>query len=170
MTLCEQEEYTELRATIRERGSARVWLFVIGLTVWAALVAAMVALGLPPAATFVSLVVLAGAFEAVFALHVSVERIGRYLLVFHGDRWEQTAGGFGRPKGAIALDPLFTGIFLLATLINLLPLVAAAPIVQEVVIVGLGHAAFAGRVLVARTLAARQRAVDSARFEEMKGR
>jgi hypothetical protein len=168
MTPREQEEYRALRATIRERGSTRAWVFTVGLAAWAGLVTAMVALTLPPAATFVSLVALAATFEAVLALHASVERVGRYLLVFHGDAWERTAGAFGRPRGALVVDPLFSALFLLATVVNLLPLVAASPIVQEVVIIGLAHAAFAARVIVARTLAARQRAVDTARFEELK--
>jgi len=170
MTPREQEEYRALRATIRERGSTRVWVFTFGMASWAALVIAMVALTLPPAATFVSLVALAATFEAVLALHASVERVGRYLLVFHTDAWERTAGAFGRPRGALVVDPLFSGLFLLATIVNLLPLVPSAPIVQEVVILGLAHAAFAARVIVARTLAGRQRAIDTARFEELKSK
>ena len=31
MTTREQDEYTELRATIRQRGTARVWIFVGGI-------------------------------------------------------------------------------------------------------------------------------------------
>ena len=37
MTSREREEYRALRATIRERGTARVWLFVVGIMAWAAL-------------------------------------------------------------------------------------------------------------------------------------
>ena len=42
-----------------------------------------------PLATLVPLLVLAAAFECVFALHVGIERVGRYLQVFYEDRWEQ---------------------------------------------------------------------------------
>jgi len=168
MTPREQEEYRALRATIRERGTARMWLFALGLAAWGATVTAILGLSLPPVATLVSLVVLAGTFEAVLALHVGVERIGRYLLVFHGDAWEQAAGAFGRPAGALAVDALFGTIFLASTVVNLLPLLTTTPIVQELVLVGGAHLAFVVRLVRARAAAARQRAVDTKRFEELR--
>ena len=65
------------------------------------------------------LLVLAGTFEAVFALHAGVERIGRYLQVFHDDTWEQTAMAFGPPLAE--QEPiLFAGVFGLATVCNFL--------------------------------------------------
>src|SRR5437667_12138684 len=79
MTPREQERYAALRATIRERGTARVWVFAAGTAVWAALTVATTATSAPPVATLIPLVVLAASFEAVFALHVGVERVGRYL-------------------------------------------------------------------------------------------
>jgi hypothetical protein len=164
----EQEEYTALRATIRERGTTRVWLCVAGLLGWAGLVVAVLAVALPPVATLIPLVALAATFEAVLALHVGVERVGRYLLVFHADDWERVAGTFGRPAGAPAVDPLFTRMFLVAAVVNLSPLLATVPIVQEVIVVAGGHAAFVVRLLVARSAAARQRPIDAARFEELK--
>jgi len=100
----EQEEYSALRATIRERGTARPWLAFAGLAVWAALVVVTTALSMPPVGAIVPLAVLAAAFEGVFALHIGVERIGRYLQVFHEDRWEQTAMAFGRPPGPAVGD------------------------------------------------------------------
>src|SRR5439155_3058751 len=75
MTGRDAEEYRALRATIRERGTTRVWLFVVGLAVWAALVVATAALAALPIATLLPLLLLAAVFEAVFALHVGVERI-----------------------------------------------------------------------------------------------
>lgn len=161
-------EYQALRATIRERGTARVWLFAIGVAIWASLVLAAVALALPPVSALVPLIALAATFEAVFALHVAAERIGRYLLVFHGDQWERMAGSFGRVKGGPAVDPMFTVPFLLAAVVNLMPLLLTTPIVQELVLVGGAHAAFAARVLVARSAAGRQRTLDTGRFTEMK--
>jgi hypothetical protein len=168
MTDGSAEEYAALRATIRERGTARVYVFALGLAFWAALTLAAVVLAIPPVATLIPLVVLAATFEGVYGLHVAVERIGRYLLVFHEDRWEQVAGVFGRPAGAPSVDPLFGTVFLLAALVNLVPLLAATPIVQELLIVSAGHAAFGARVLRARAAAKRQRAADTERFRQLR--
>ena len=77
MTPREQEEYKALRSTIRERGTARPWMALCGFVAWAALLLATAALSAPPVASIVPLLVLAAAFECVFALHVGVERIGR---------------------------------------------------------------------------------------------
>src|SRR5438093_11025076 len=110
MTVREQEEYSALRATIRERGTTRVWIFVIGLIGWAALTVVTAALASPPVAVLLPLLILAVTFEAVFALHVGVERIGRYLQVFYeadASGWEHAAMSFGPPAGAIATDALF---------------------------------------------------------------
>ena len=118
----EREEYRALRATIRERGTARVWIFVAGIAAWAALTMAVATLTSPPVATLMPLLVLAAAFEGVFALHVGVERVGRYIHVFfeeEGRGWEQTAMAFGRPRGSAATDAIFTVPFLLAALFNL---------------------------------------------------
>src|SRR5438552_13761626 len=102
MTPGEQEQYRALRATIRERGTARVCLFVGGIAVWAALTVTIATLAAPPVATLVPLLMLAATVEAVYALHVGVERVGRYLDVFFDDEWEHAAGAFGRPKQAAA--------------------------------------------------------------------
>src|SRR3979490_1608477 len=96
MTAREQVEDRELRATIRERGTARVYIFAGGIAAWGALTIATAALASTPLATLLPLLVLAAGFEGVFALHVGVERIGRYLQVFYeaedtGARWEHIA-------------------------------------------------------------------------------
>src|SRR5207247_2274041 len=96
MTATEQEQYRALRATVRERGTMRVWIFVAGVIGWAALTVATAALIAPPVATLIPLLVLAATFEAVYALHVGVERVGRYLEVFFDDAWESAAMAFGR--------------------------------------------------------------------------
>jgi hypothetical protein len=165
-----QEEYSALRATIRERGTARVWLFVIGVAVWSSLALAVLAVALPPVATLIPLVCLAADFEAVLALHGAAERIGRYLLVFHQDGWEGAVGTFGRPPGALVVDPLFSIVFVLATIINLVPMMVSSPIREEWLIVGTAHAAFIVRIVRARAAAGRQRHVDATRFEELGGR
>ena len=166
----EQEEYISLRATISRRGTARVYIFALGAAAWAALTLATLALALPPVATLIPLVALAATFEAVLALHVGVERIGRYLLVVHGDQWERYAGTFGRPAGAIAVDALFTTPFLVAAVLTMIPLLATRPIVQELVVVAGSVLAFIVRVLVGRAGTSRQRGVDEKRFREMRER
>src|SRR3954471_9574819 len=186
MTVREQEEYIALRATIRERGTARVCIFAAGIAAWAAAAIAMAALASSPVATLLPLLVLAAMFEAVFALHVGVERIGRYLQVFHegpgvsGDArsadgratqddwaWEHAAMAFGRPAGAASADALFTAIFFLAAVFNLMPALILEPQRVELIFVGGGHALFALRLFLARHAAAKQRAIDLERFQQL---
>jgi hypothetical protein len=163
----EVEEYKALRATIRERGSVRTCVFVAGIAAWAlvALAATFVAI---PLMAVLPLILLAGTFEAVFALHVGVERIGRYLQVFYDDRWEQTAMAFGPPLAGTGSDPLFAWFFALATVGNLAPVLAAAPVGVELAVVGGAHALFLVRLIVARRVASRQRAADLDRFQQIK--
>jgi prolipoprotein diacylglyceryltransferase len=173
MTACEQVEYRALRATIRERGTARVYIFAGGIAAWGALTIATAALASTPLATLLPLLVLTAVFEAVFALHVGVERIGRYLQVFHetedtGARWEHVAMAFGRPVGAPTADALFSVTFLLAALFNVAPALIVQPTIQELIFVGGAHALFLVRLAVAREAARRQRAIDLRRFEELK--
>jgi len=174
MTTREEEEYRALRTTIRQRGTARSWTFVVGLSVWAGLTLAVVALAAVPAATLLSLLVLAGTFETVFALHVSVERIGRYIQVFYEEddailqRWEHTAMAFGKPLAGTGADPLFTILFGLATLFNFIAGVSAGATGLEVSLLGAAHAAMLVRIVLARRLAARQRPADLERFRQIK--
>lgn len=178
MTGREQEEYRELRATIRERGTARIYLFVAGMVAWTAATIAATALASTPLATLLPLLLLASVFEAIFALHIGVERIGRYIQVFYetdagGDgpqerRWEHAAMDFGRPTGAPALDALFTVPFLLAAAFNIAPAMLLNPIQAELIFVGGAHALFLLRVVVARRAAGRQRAIDLERFRQLK--
>lgn len=171
-TVRDQEEYAALRATIRERGTARVCVFVAGFVAWGALAVATAALTSIPVAALLPLLVLAAVFEGVFALHVGVERVGRYLQVFHetgdGAGWEHTVMAFGRPKGAAAADPLFSISFLLGALFNIMPALIAQPTPAEIVFVGGAHALFVLRLAVARAAAARQRAIDLERFQRVK--
>ena len=167
-----QEEYTSLRATIRERGTTRVCVFAGGIVAWAAMTIATAALASTPLATLLPLLVLGSVFEAVFALHVGAERVGRYLQVFHetddAASWEQTAMAFGRPKGAASIDALFAMPFLLAAVFNVAPLLVANPTREELVFVGGAHALFVLRLAVARHTAGRQRAIDLERFQQVK--
>ena len=176
MTAREQDEYSALRATVRERGTARVCLFAGGIAAWAAAAIATAALASTPIAALLPLLVLAAVFEAVFALHVGVERIGRYLQVFYETdppalpalpKWEHAAMAFGRPKGAATTDALFSAIFFLAALFNLMPALLLEPQRVELVFVGGAHALFALRLLVARHAASTQRAIDLERFQKL---
>ena len=170
-TVRANEEFRALRATIRERGTARVCLFCAGVVAWGALALATAALASTPLGTFLPLLVLAAVFEGVYALHVGVERIGRYLAVFHeGDKdrgWEHAAMAFGRPKGAASADALFAVPFFLAALFNATPALYFQPTTPELVFIAGGHALFLVRLFSARAAAAKQRLVDGARFEEL---
>ncbi len=185
MTGRDHEEYSALRATIRERGTARVCIFVGGVAAWAAATIATTALASSPVASLLPLLLLACVFEAVFALHVGVERIGRYVQVFHEESsgsgassasdqsvgsigWEHAAMAFGRPPGAASSDALFTVPFLLAALFNLAPALLLNPIPTELIFVGGAHALFVLRLIVARIAAGRQRAIDLERFRQLK--
>ena len=178
MTPRELEEYRALRATIRERGTARVWVFIAGLAAWAALTVATTALINMPVATLLPLLVLAAVFEAVASLHIGVERIGRYIQVFFedeaGDRgWEHRImkfGAMGRSssRGGGSSDPLFTLYFLTAALFNFVPVLLAGAVPIEYGVIGAFHALFIARLVVARQQAVRQRAADLERFQRIK--
>jgi hypothetical protein len=166
-----QEEYRALRATIRQRGTARVYLFCGGFVGWAAIAVTTAALASTPLAALLPLLVLTAIFEGIYALHIGVERIGRYVQAFHEGEdhgWEHAAMAFGRPKGAAAVDALFTVPILLAAIFNLGPAIYLTPTIEEIVFVGGAHALFVVRLLFARATAARQRAIDAARFVELK--
>jgi hypothetical protein len=177
MTARAQDEYTELRATIRERGTARVWVFVAGLTAWGAITVATAALATTPLAVLLPLLVLAATFEAVLSLHVGVERIGRYIQVFYEEeddpphankKWEHAAMAFGRPVGAITTDPLFSIAFFLGAMCNIGPALVTEPRRSELIAVGGAHVLFVLRLVAARAGAAKQRAIDLERFRQLK--
>jgi hypothetical protein len=170
MTPRELEEYRALRETIRERGTARVWIFVVGLVAWAALVIATAALAALPVATLLPLLILAGTFEAVFSLHAGVERVGRYIQVFfeEGSGWEHAAMAFGRAPRGTGVDPLFGNIFLIATLLNFIPVLIAEPVATEVVVIGTAHLLLIARILIARRAAGHQRTADLETFKKLR--
>lgn len=170
MTAPEQNQYRALRDTIRERGNARIWIVVVGVMAWAALTVATAALLAPPVATLLPLLALAATFEAVYALHVGVERIGRYLEVFFDDSWEKAAMAFGRPAKAARIDPLFAILFAIAALFNLIPLLIAQPTPPELIFVGGAHALFGVRIVFAKLTVSKQREIDQQRFREIRDR
>lgn len=170
MTPRELEEYRALRDTIRARGTTRVWIVLTGLSAWASLAIGTFALAAFPAATVLPLLVLAAAFEIVFALHTGVERIGRYLQVFYEEEsgWEHVAMTYGQRFPGSGGDALFANFFRIAAVLNFLPAAFARPVPVEWAVISAIHVLFIVRVEVARRQAARQRALDLDRFQQLK--
>jgi len=129
MTRHRRSEYLVLRRTIAARGALRPVLALGGLTVWAALFIAVVALLPFPVAAAIPLLVLVATFEVIRPVHFGAERIGRYLQVFHEEAgepgraladtpsWERVAMNFGVVPG-VGGPPLFVPLFLLAAALN----------------------------------------------------
>lgn len=169
----ELEEYRQLRATVRERGSLRVVLFVATIAIWA-VVAGLVGTFLSlPLASLLPLLLLMAGFEAVHQLHVAVERIGRYLYVRYENgigrpMWETAIAAFGaghRPATRPA-DALFSLMFCAAIAVNWLAATLGATR-EEMIGVGAIHALAIARILMARSSARRQRAEDQKRFDDV---
>lgn len=168
-----QEEFASLRATIRERGSLRVTLFLVTIIAWGAGVVATAAVLALPIASLLPLLVLAAGLEAVAALHIGVERIGRYLDARFdasgaGTAWEATAMAWGQRFPRTGTDPLFAVVFVLAVLLNYVP-VALTAVLPELVALALPHGFLVWRITHLRAWARRQRAEDLARFRELLG-
>lgn len=158
-----------MRATIRERGTARMVLAPVVFIAWAAAVIAATAAIVMALSTLVPLMVLATGFESIFALHTNVERIGRYLQAYHEDDggWEHVAMEFGRRFPGGGPDPLYGRLFVVAVSVNYLPAaLAGTPI--EMGILAVLHFALLLRIRSARRAAAGQRAVDLERFTSLR--
>ena len=149
-------------------------LLPVTLIGWTSITAALLQReAIPGLLSLLSLSVLIGGFEAIHALNVGVERIGRYLQVYYegsseGPMWETTAmsAGPGLPGGGI--DPLFTVVFSAAGALNLVLAVPELRTITGFVVVVPVHAIFWVRVIRARGAAARQRAVDLETFRAVK--
>jgi hypothetical protein len=168
-----ESEFAILRQTISSRGTTRVALLPVTLLGWAALACQLLFVSDVPLASLFSLAVLVGGFEAIHALHVSVERIGRYVQVYYessedGPRWETTAMKVGPALPGGGIDPLFTVVFVCATVINLIPALLPSPMRLQLGVIGLLHAAFLVRLVRARGAAARQRAVELESYRVIK--
>src|SRR5258706_1680156 len=137
-------EYDALRATIRERGTVRMCVILIGVVAWGALLLALNASEFERAVTLVPLLVLTASFEISLFNHTGVERVGRYLQVFYEDEppaaaepalsehsepkgpvegrsqwrgWENTVMAYGR-NNPVGLDPLFITLFVSMAVVN----------------------------------------------------
>jgi len=177
------EEYRELRATIRERGTARLFVIAITVVAWAAAIIAVQTLFVAPVLALIPLLILAAGFEVAYASHAGVERIGRYLEVFHESagtappQWEHVAH---RPRPVVVasgpLDALASPIFVAAGILNLLPVAMLATgdtktggITVELIVYGLMHLAWIFRVLSAGRYLSRQGAKDAEFFSGLHG-
>jgi hypothetical protein len=169
-----ESEFTVLRGTIAARGTARVILLPVTFLGWSILAGTFLLLSDFPVAALFSLAVLVAGFEAIHALHVGVERIGRYVQVYYessndGPQWETTAMMVGPALPGGGIDPLFTVLFACATIVNLIPAVLPSPLrADEMGVIGVLHAAFLVRLVRARGAAARQRAVELESYRAIK--
>jgi hypothetical protein len=165
-------EYSALRATIRERGTARMLLIPFVITAWAAVAVATSAVITVAISTLVPLLVLAAGFEAVFALYTNVERIGRYLQVAHerdpAGGWEHVTMEYGRRFPGGGPDPLFARLFMTAVSVNFLPVTLGGTTLEILVLAAL-HFVFINRIRLAQNAARAQRALDLERFQALVG-
>jgi hypothetical protein len=161
-----ESEFTVLRRTIATRGTARIVLLPATFIAWSAVISVLlVGSQLQPLDLLFSLAVLAAGFEAIHALHVGVERIGRYIQVYYetgidGPQWETTCMSVGPALPGGGVDPLFSILFASATVANLIPVFLSTPSRLSLAVIGVLHAAFLVRLGRARWAAARQRAVE----------
>ncbi|MGH9410530.1 MAG: hypothetical protein ACRD1V_13865 [Vicinamibacterales bacterium] len=144
-------------------------LLPVTFGLWAGTAVATTAALAVPIAALLPLLVLAAGFEAIYALHVNVERIGRYIQVFHepGDGWEHVAMTFGQRFPGRGPDALFSALFLIATALNYLP-VALGGAMAELVVAGVLHLLLMIHIGTARRRAAQQRQQDLERFEAIR--
>jgi hypothetical protein len=165
-----EAEYIAMRATIRERGTARMVLLPLVFVGWAGTAVATAAVITVAVSTLVPLLVLVAGFEAIFALHLNVERIGRYLQVFHeaDDGWEHIAMTYGQRYPRSGPDPLYSRLFVLATSVNFLPVALGGELFPDIVVLAVLHLLFVNRIRVAGVFAAKQRAEDLERFVSLK--
>ena len=164
MSFSESEFYV-LRQTIATRGTVRMALLPLTMLGWSMVALTVLLFAEVPVAAVFPLAILAAGFEAIHALHVGVERIGRYLQAYYetssdGPHWETTAMKMGPALPGGGIDPLFTVLFVSAGFVNLIPALLPEPTVLELGVVAALHGAFVVRVVRARGAAARQRAVE----------
>src|SRR5215813_6845001 len=168
-------EYVVLRHTIASRGTTRMVLFPVVMIAWAALALIVLTFAEAPLAALYPLAVLVGGFEAIHALHVGAERIGRYLQVYYenletGPRWENTVMSVGPALPGGGIDPLFSVVFAAATFVNIIPVLALQPraTTTELAVVAALHLLLIVRIVRARGAAARQRAVELETFRAIR--
>ena len=165
-------EFAELRRTIAVRGSVRLVLGPATLGLWA-VVAMQARYGDQRVQILLPLLTLAAGFEAIRALHIGVERIGRYLQVFHeatagpdGPTWESVAMASTPAAPGLGLNPLFGTLFLLACAANaFLSWETVAPALTGLWM--LAHGALAVRISLSVRACRRQRTLDLAHYQKV---
>jgi hypothetical protein len=168
-----EPEFSVLRSTIASRGTVRMVLLPVTFIGWSLVASGMLLYGTLPVASLFSLAILVAGFEAIHALHVGVERIGRYVQVYYesggdGPQWETTAMMIGPALPGGGIDPLFTVLFVCATIVNLIPALVPGAEGIELIVLGVFHAGFLVRLVRARGAAARQRAVELESYRAIK--
>jgi hypothetical protein len=147
-----------------------MFLVPIVFTAWAGVAIATSAVITVALSTLVPLIVLAAGFEAAFALYTNVERLGRYLQVFHereaATGWEQVSYEFGRRFPGGGPDPLFARLFMTAVSVNFLP-VTLGGTTGEIAVLAALHFVFIARMRLAQNAARVQREVDLERFQTL---
>lgn len=174
-------EFSVLRKTIRTRGSLRPVVLLGGISTWAAALIAVLAWIPSPVASAVPLVVLLATLEAMRALHLGVERIGRYVQVFfEEDRggaapsgapaWEHTAMQFGPSLPGAGGHPYFMAVLFVATAVNFLAVIFPGPLPVELATLAIPHLAFIVWLIYCDRGMRKQRAAELARFRELHAR
>lgn len=165
-------EFSELRRTIALRGTVRLVLGPATIGLWAA-IAMSARYGDPRVQILLPLLVLVAGFEGVRALHIGVERVGRYIQVFHEGAgrslpaWERAAMLAVRPAFALTLSPLFTPLFTLACLAN--AVLSWDPLAPALVAIwAAAHVALLARIGLVTHACRRQRAADLAHFQSVR--
>ena len=172
-------EYSALRETIRSRGGLRPIAFVSGIAGWAAVLVAILAWVPTPLASVVPLLVLLAMFEVIRALHLGVERIGRYVQVFFEETgsgsapttppaWEHTAMAFGPSVPGAGVHPYFLPVFFMAIAVNFLAVVFPGPVMVELATLAVPHAAFVIWVIYCDLGMRKQRDSELARFRALR--
>ena len=166
-----ESEFTALRSTIASRGTVRMALVPIVVIAWASLAIIVVLFGDLPVAALPPLAILVAGFESINALHVGVERIGRFLQVFYegtpgAPEWETTTMAAAPRLRSSGVDPLFTVVFAAAAILNMTTALVPEPTPLETLVIGGFHAAFLVRIARARQMVASQRARDLRAYQD----
>jgi hypothetical protein len=167
-------EYRALRALISHRGTTRIVLLWAGIVAWAALLA-VVLVWLPfPVMSALPLLVLVATFEGARTLHFGVERIGRYLQVFHegggdGDAgWEHVAMALGPRVPGPGGHPLGVPVLLAATVVNGLAVVLPGPLPAEWAAMLVLHLGFVAWMVACDRRMRAQRVSELREFERLR--
>ncbi len=173
-----RSEYLVLRKTIAHRGALRPILTLCGMSIWAALLIAVLVLLPLPVAAAIPLLILVVTFEVIRPLHFGAERIGRYLQVFYEEvgepgrslsdtpSWERVALSFGAVPG-VGGHALFVPLFLMATALNYLAVLLPRPEPIELSVMAIPHLAFIAWLVASDRAMRTQRAVELARLREL---